>query len=263
MILSVHVQSVLLTSGAHPSDGTKGVNDSSGDYTAQSSIIVDTLPVNTAISFSVPPQIYAHAPPTRKPTANDMQKDRFRYRSEKWARLASGCAGPSLRARHLCCCAWSFPTCGQQGSSPCAVQASRCGGFPCCKAWALERKVSCGGVRPYLLHGVWDLGSQVSDQGSNPGIDRWTLKHWTTRHVQNEPDFWPQSRGICHQGLHWWQGGLYYRLVDQWLKTTFFLNFLPFLPSWDQTPQSPHLREWCSEPQLPFQHEQSLQLWPR
>ena len=82
-----------------------------------------------------------------------------------------------------------FPTCGQQGSSPCAVQASHRGGFSCCKAWALEREVSSCGARAYLLHGMWDLRSQISDQGSNPGIDRWTLKHWTIRDVQNEPDF--------------------------------------------------------------------------
>ena len=47
------------------------------------------------------------------------------------------------------------------------MQASRRGAFPCCKAWALEREVSSGGARAYLLHGMRDLGSQISDWGQS------------------------------------------------------------------------------------------------
>lgn len=57
---------------------------------------------------------------------------------------------------------------GQLGSS-CAVQASRRGGF-LAKAWALESEVSSGGARACLLHGMRDLGSQISDQGRTPEL---------------------------------------------------------------------------------------------
>ena len=39
----------------------------------------------------------------------------------------------------------------------CGGQASQCGGFSCCRAWALERKLSSCGAWAYLLHRMWDL----------------------------------------------------------------------------------------------------------
>ena len=39
----------------------------------------------------------------------------------------------------LCGCAWAFSSCGEQRLlSSCRALVSYCGGFSCCKAWALE-----------------------------------------------------------------------------------------------------------------------------
>lgn len=84
-----------------------------------------------------------------------------------------------------------------------------CAGFP---PWCLPLLQGMGSRargQQWWCEGLFaprHAGSRFSDLGlgSKPGIDRWTLKHWTTRDVQNEPDFWPQFRGICHQGLNWW-----------------------------------------------------------
>ena len=70
-----------------------------------------------------------------------------------------------LAALGLCCCAWAFSSCGERGYSLLQVQASHCGGFSCCRAWALGARASvvvahglssCG-ARALLLRGMWDL----------------------------------------------------------------------------------------------------------
>ena len=47
----------------------------------------------------------------------------------------------------LCCCAWAFPSCG--------VQASYCGGFSGCTAWAL-------GCVDFSSGSVWALEHRLS-----------------------------------------------------------------------------------------------------
>ena len=46
----------------------------------------------------------------------------------------------------LCCCKWAFSGCGTQGLlSSCGAQASHYSGFSCCRAAALEHRLSsCG-----------------------------------------------------------------------------------------------------------------------
>ena len=47
-----------------------------------------------------------------------------------------------LAVLDLCCWAQSLSSCDEQGLfSSCGVQASHCGGFSCCGAWALEHSV--------------------------------------------------------------------------------------------------------------------------
>ena len=50
---------------------------------------------------------------------------------------------------HLCYCAWAFCSCDEGGPlSSRSVQASRCRGFSCCRAWTLGHSgfssVACG-----------------------------------------------------------------------------------------------------------------------
>ena len=43
-----------------------------------------------------------------------------------------------LAALGLGCCVQAFSGCGERGATlRCGVQASHCGGFSCCRAWAL------------------------------------------------------------------------------------------------------------------------------
>ena len=45
---------------------------------------------------------------------------------------------PSFMAVLGLCCMWAFSSCGEQGLLlTCSAQASLCGGFSCCGAWAL------------------------------------------------------------------------------------------------------------------------------
>ena len=38
----------------------------------------------------------------------------------------------------LRCCAWAFSSCSEWGATlRCGAQASHCGGFSCCRGWAL------------------------------------------------------------------------------------------------------------------------------
>ena len=46
-----------------------------------------------------------------------------------------------LAALGLCCCLWTFSSCGKQGLlSTWGVQASCCGGLSCCRAWGSLKK---------------------------------------------------------------------------------------------------------------------------
>ena len=59
----------------------------------------------------------------------------------------------------------------------CCMRASHCGGFSCCRAWALgarasvvvARRLSSCGAWAQLLHGMWDL--------PGPGTEPMPL-HW-------------------------------------------------------------------------------------
>ena len=63
-------------------------------------------------------------------------------------------------APDLHCCARAFSSCGEQGLlSSWGAQASHCGGFSCCRAWALGHAgfSSCGSW-------LWSTGSTVVAQ---------------------------------------------------------------------------------------------------
>jgi len=59
----------------------------------------------------------------------------------------------------LCCCTWAFSVCGKHGLvSSCWMWASHCGGFFCCRAWAL----GCVGLsncctQVHLTHNMWRI----------------------------------------------------------------------------------------------------------
>ena len=60
----------------------------------------------------------------------------------------------------LHCCEQVLSSC-RKGGLLSGVQASRCGGFSCCRAWALEHVgFSTCGTGTQLLHGMWNLPGQ-------------------------------------------------------------------------------------------------------
>ena len=60
-----------------------------------------------------------------------------------------------------------FPSCGERElPSSCSVQALHCGGFSCCRAWAL----GCGGS-VVAAPGLWDTDSLVV---AHVGPDQWS-----------------------------------------------------------------------------------------
>ena len=88
----------------------------------------------------------------------------------------------------LCRCAQIFSSCGEEGLfSSCHAQASHCGGFFFCRAWALGcslQQLQLTGpvvVAPRLIcptaRGIFLTG----DQTCVPCTDRQILNHWTTR----------------------------------------------------------------------------------
>ena len=99
---------------------------------------------------------------------------------------------------HVCCntfLSWLF-TClfvyGCPGSSlpwvyfSCGAWTSYCSGLSCCRAGALEcRLSSCGAVAPRHV----GSSSLTKDWTCVPCIGRWILNHWTTRKVPVY-DFW-------------------------------------------------------------------------
>ena len=86
----------------------------------------------------------------------------------------------------------------------CGARASHCGGFSCCRAWALgeqasvvvahwlsscrswalEHRLSSCGVRALLLRSMWN-SSRMRDRTCVPCIGRWILNHCTTREAPN------------------------------------------------------------------------------
>ena len=75
----------------------------------------------------------------------------------------------------LCCCTWGL-------FSSCGVQASCCGGFYCCRVWAVGWRgfSSCGtwAEFPMYVESSW-----TRDQTHVPCIGRQILIHCTTREV--------------------------------------------------------------------------------
>ena len=67
-----------------------------------------------------------------------------------------------LAALGLCCFAWAFSSCGEQGLLSCCAWASHCGGFSCCKTQALGARAStaAAGAQAQLLQYV-SVGSIV------------------------------------------------------------------------------------------------------
>ena len=69
-----------------------------------------------------------------------------------------GCTGSSLL-----CSDFSLVFGGLGLLSSCDVQASPCGGFSCCRAQALRRRLNSCGTWAYLLRGMWNLPGVCSD----------------------------------------------------------------------------------------------------
>ena len=93
-----------------------------------------------------------------------------------------------LTVLELCCCAWAFSGCGEQGLlSRCGAQASHCSGFSCCGAWAFSScgsqtracRLECTGLAASRHVGSYQTG----DRTHVPCIGRQILNHWTTGDV--------------------------------------------------------------------------------
>ena len=68
-----------------------------------------------------------------------------------------------LAALGLHCCTWAFSSCSEWGGVTlcCGAQASHCGGFSCCGAWALGMRTSV-----VVACGVSSCSSQALETGS-------------------------------------------------------------------------------------------------
>ena len=100
--------------------------------------------------------------------------------------------------------------------SNCSKQASHCGGFSCCRAWALERTSfrSCGSwvlEHRFNSRGPQELSCPAArgifpDQGSNPCLLHWQADSWPPSH-QGSPLATSWSKGLierfelCHLPL--------------------------------------------------------------
>ena len=77
----------------------------------------------------------------------------------------------------------AFSSCSEQGLlASCRVQASHCGGFSCCRPWALGLWAQwlwhTGSVAPWHVGSSW-----TRDRTYVPCIGNWLLNHWTTMKV--------------------------------------------------------------------------------
>ena len=62
-----------------------------------------------------------------------------------------------MAALGLHCCLWAFSSCVERGLLfCCGAQASHCGGFSCCGAWALGARTSV-----VVAHGLSSCGSRA------------------------------------------------------------------------------------------------------
>ena len=106
--------------------------------------------------------------------------------------LINECISQSVLS--LCCCAWAFSSCGEQGRLfSCSTQASYCGGFTRgAQALGPEGFCSCGlwAQQLWLADSSTGLAapqhvgsSQTRDQTCAPCIGRWILVHCTSREV--------------------------------------------------------------------------------
>ena len=88
----------------------------------------------------------------------------------------------------FCCCAQAFFSCGEWGLlSSRDVQASHCGHFFCCRAWALECGLSsCGTLVSVVITSQHVESSQIKDGTCVLCIGRQILNHWTTREVLSD-----------------------------------------------------------------------------
>ena len=67
----------------------------------------------------------------------------------------------------LRCCARAFSSCGEQGATLCcSAQASHCGGFSCCRAWALGTRASVVVTRELSSCGSRALERRLSSCGT-------------------------------------------------------------------------------------------------
>ena len=66
----------------------------------------------------------------------------------------------------LCCCEQALSSCGKLGLLfRCGVQASHCGGFSCCGAWALGARASVVVARGLSSCGLRALEHRLSSCG--------------------------------------------------------------------------------------------------
>ena len=88
----------------------------------------------------------------------------------------------------FCCCAQAFFSCGEWGLlSSRDVQASHCGHFFCCRAWALECGLSsCGTLVSVVITSQHVESSRIKDGTCVLCIGRQILNHWTTREVLSD-----------------------------------------------------------------------------
>ena len=84
-------------------------------------------------------------------------------------------------ALRLPCGTWAFDRCTQAFSSF-GARASHCSDFSCCRAQALELRLSSCRVWAYLSHGMWDP-PRPGDRSCDPCIGRQSLNHWIIREV--------------------------------------------------------------------------------
>ena len=83
----------------------------------------------------------------------------------------------------LQCCVWAFSRCREQGLfSSCVAWASHCGGFSCCRAWALGALASVA-VTHWLSCPTALGSSPTRDQIRVPWIGRRIVNHWDIKEV--------------------------------------------------------------------------------
>ena len=119
--------------------------------------------------------------------------------------LFFGCPGSWLL------CLGFFSSCRVETPLHCGTRASHCHGFSCCRAKALEHRLSgCGRtdlVAPQNMKSSW-----TRDRTYVPCIGRWMLIHCTTREVR-----------LAHFQIGLWYIYLFYKKMVTYLQT-FYLK---------------------------------------